>query len=222
MDYSKLTQSMIFNGIDQKNIPQVLECLKGFTKEYLNGEYIIAQGDKSEYIGILISGTAHVIRTDIDGREIIITEIEPYDTFAESYVCAGVPFPIDVQTASHNAKAYYIPVSRIISPCSQACEWHKQLLQNMMMLLARKNIILNEKIEIISKKTIRDRVMCFLTLLDEKSQVKGNCSKIIIPFNREEMAKHLSIERCALSRELSRMKEDGLIDYNKNTFVILK
>ncbi len=101
---------------------------------------------------------------------------------------------------------------KIITTCACACHFHARLIENMLRLIARKNLILNQKLEIVSKRTTREKLMCFF------DTQRGAAKRFTIPFNREELARYLCVDRSAMSNELCKMRDEGLISFHKNTF----
>ncbi|MCL2318507.1 MAG: Crp/Fnr family transcriptional regulator, partial [Treponema sp.] len=177
------------------------------------GRIVLRAGDKPDFTGIVLSGLLHILREDYDGNRSIITPIVQGESFAEVLSCAGISeSPVTVITAADSA-VMLLRFSRILDVCTGSCSFHKQLITNMLRLIAGKNLFLQNRIEILSLKSVRARVMIYL-----ESFIPEQGRNIKIPFNREEMADFLGVERSALSHELAKMKKDGLIDYRKNSF----
>lgn len=174
-------------------------------------------GDEVTYIGMVLSGSVNVMQEDFWGSRTILGHMRPGDLFAESFSCAEIKkMPVSV-VALEDSQILLIDYRRIISTCSANCVFHSHLVKNMVHILAEKNIMLTEKMEHVSRRTIREKLLSYLSATAAK---KGG-NHIDIPFNRQELADYLYIDRSALSRELSLMKKDGLIDYDKNEFVLL-
>ncbi len=211
-----LKTTLLFKGIEEKSLLTAVSCLNAAAKKYKSGEFVFRAGEKIEQVGIVLSGKAQVIREDIDGRKTIIAALSAGELFGEAFCCAGTEeIPISV-ICSADSEVLLISYSKIFSPCEKACDHHLKLIKNLLETLARKNIMLQSKLEILSKRTIREKVLAFLEI-----NGSGKSKKTKIPFDREGMADFLCIDRTALSHELSRMKKDGLINYQKNRFEIL-
>ncbi|NAS19332.1 cyclic nucleotide-binding domain-containing protein [Clostridium butyricum] len=178
---------------------------------------IIQQGDRVQFVGIVLSGGIQIIKEDIEGNINILSHLGINDIFAETFAYADIyECPITVQ-ATENCEIMFIDCKRIIKKCNNACVFHWNLIENMLSMIARKNIMLNQKMEILSKRTTREKLLAFFN-----TQVQMNHSKkFSIPYNREGLAFYLCVDRSALSRELSNMQDEGLLKFNKNEFEIL-
>jgi CRP-like cAMP-binding protein len=137
--------------------------------------------------------------------------------FAEAMVCAGISVsPVSVQSLS-DLRICYIDYSKVVKSCGSSCGFHSRLIQNMLHILAVKAILFNKKLDYLLLKGMRERITAYL--LDQSGS--NGSLEFKIPFNREEMADFLAVDRSAMSRELGKMRSEGLIDFNKNSFVIL-
>lgn len=212
-----LKKCILFGGIDDENIIAMLTCLNARVIEADKGEFIFNEGDAAEYVGILLTGEAQIIRDDFFGNRSIMTEVMPGELFGESFACADVKeLPVSV-VASENSEIMLIDCRRIITTCESSCVFHNMIIHNLLRVLAAKNLAFNKKMEIISKRTTRDKLMTYLM-----SQAKANgSSSFTIPFDRQELADYLGVERSAMSKEISRMKADGLIECDRSRFKIL-
>ena len=203
----------LFTGIDAAELEVVFKCLGVVIKEVSKDTIIMLAGDKPQYVGVVLAGQLHVIREDYDGNRSLIAAITPGDMFAEALCCAGIDeSPVTVLSA-FDSTIMLLGFSRLLLTCPNSCVYHKKLIENMLEIIANKNLQLQNRMDIIGKRAVRAKVMSYL-----ESFVKKQGRNITIPFNREEMANFLCVERSALSHELSKMKNDGLIDYSKNTF----
>jgi CRP-like cAMP-binding protein len=211
-----IKQSILFKGIEHHNLDSILACLSARVNLYKQGEFVFHAGGSVSFVGIVISGKAVEIKEDEEGNRIIISEIMPGGLFAEAYACAGaVQSDISVQAATES-KIMILDYKKVITVCSTACVFHTKLIENMLEILANKVLMMNHKLEIVSKRTIREKLMSFF----ERQKSMANSNKFAIPFNREQLADFLFVDRSALSRELSRMQDEGLIKYKKNMFEI--
>lgn len=173
-------------------------------------------GDKPEWIGLVLEGQTYIEKEDIEGRRSLVACIEPGEMFAEALCCAGVQeSPVSVCAATET-QVLLLRFERILHTCPAACAHHAQLLQNMLRILARKNLYLQGRMELLGIRSLRERILRYL-----ENTVPEKGKTIAIPFNREELADYLGAERSALSHELSRMKKDGILDYWKNQFMLL-
>jgi CRP-like cAMP-binding protein len=211
-----LSGSRLFQGINQNEIEGLLQCLRASFGQFKKGQFLLMEGDPVRHIGILFSGSADIIKEDAFGRRSIVNTLGPLDMFAEALVCAEIEeSPVSV-VGSSDGWLCFIDYKRITTTCSSACAFHSKLIQNMMSILAIKNVMFNKKVDYLLMKGMREKISSYL--LDIAKNKKA--LSFDIPFNREELAEWLSVDRSALSRELSKMKDEGIIDYKKSHFVI--
>ncbi|MBQ8515334.1 MAG: Crp/Fnr family transcriptional regulator [Ruminococcus sp.] len=212
-----LRKCRLFDNISDENLLTMLHCLGAEIRSYSKNQLIVTEGEKITHIGIILSGTAQLVRIDYYGNRSIVTNIEPSQLFGESFVCAETEtVPVSV-IASENCEAMLIDGRRIIQSCGNACEFHNQLIFNLMKVLATKNLLFNQKLEIISKRTTREKLMTYLF----QQMKKTKSSYIEIPFNRQELADFLEVDRSGLSAEISRLRREKRIECRKNQFRIL-
>ena len=209
-----LMRTSLFQGVEEIDLEAMLSCLGATERKYRKNDVILLAGTKVTSVGILIEGNAQITRDDAEGNRAILSELEKADLFAEAYVAAGAAeIPVTVIATDH-CRIVWIPFSKIIGTCSTACSFHRTLVQNMMRVIATKNILMNEKMRILSCKTTKEKLMTYLA--DYSERIGKN--KFKIPFSRNELADFLSVDRSAMSRELSKLKAEGHLDYHKNEF----
>lgn len=207
---------VLFADIEEHNILKLLSCLDARTTQWKKGSFIISPDDIVDNVGIMLCGQLHIIKESSQGDRMIISTVSPGDMFAEALCFAGnVRSPISV-VAETDAKIILFSYKNMLRTCGEFCEFHRKLNENMMRVLASKNLHLQSRIDILSNKTLRSKIMSYLL-----SQLKREGELFTIPFNREELADFLCIDRSALSRELGRMKKEGIIDFWKNQFRIV-
>ena len=207
----------LFDGISQDDLRALLHCLNAHVRSYEKSAFIFSMGDAVTSIGIVLSGAAHVIKEDYWGARAILAHIEPGGLFGEAFTCAGIDqLPLSV-SAAEKTEVLLIDYRRIIQTCSNACNFHTRLVMNMLRLLARKNIMLTQKIEVLTRKTTREKLLSYLSA----QAIHAGSSRFQIPFNRQALADYLSVERSAMSAELSKMQRDGLIKTDRRHFELL-
>ncbi len=212
-----LKQSPLFHGVEENDMEAMLGCLGATERKYGKNDVIMLAGTKVTSVGVLIEGSAQITRDDADGNRAILSELEKADLFAEAYVAAGsLEVPITV-VATSDCRILWIPFNKIVGVCSSACGFHKQLVQNMLRVIAQKNILMNEKMRILSCKTTKEKLMTYLS--DYSERVGKN--KFKIPFSRNELADFLSVDRSAMSRELGKLRDEGYLNFHKNEFELL-
>lgn len=204
----------LFDGISPRDLPSLLQCLHVETRRYDKNEFIYFAGDKVAHVGIVLSGHIQVGTHDIDGNRSILTAAGPKELFAESFACAQTEhIPVDVY-AAEPAEILFVNCRRIITVCPNFCQFHARLVENLLRIVASKNIMLNQKLEIVSKRTMRKKL---LTYLAAEARKQG-CRNFTIPFNRQELADFLGVDRSALSRELGYMRRAGVVKIQNKRF----
>lgn len=218
INYEIIKKNELFKGIEDRDLKSILSCLSAKVSVYEKGEYVYMDGQSIHHIGILLKGQVVVLKEDENGNMNILSKISKGEMFGEALACAEMEISSVSVQAVEASEILLIDYKKIIRTCSSACIFHTKLIENMLKILAQKTIILNQKIEIISKRTIREKIMAFLTL--QKSLANSNV--FTIPYNREQLSNYLYVDRSALSRELGKMRDEGLIKFKKNRFEIIE
>ena len=212
-----LNKVPLFHGIEADKLNAMLKCIGYHISSYKKGENISFEEEHVKYIGIVLSGSVDMVKEDLWGNKTIIARMHANELFGEAFACGSSTLSIVTVTAAEKTKILFLPFQKVMHTCNMTCVFHHRLIENMVRLIADKNQNLMRKVEIISKKTLREKILAYLSL-----QAQLHDSRYFrISLNRAELADYLCAERSALSRELSRMKEDGLIDYDQNMFRIL-
>lgn len=211
-----LARNPLFAKISEKDIHTLLHCLHTYEQRFQKGDWISLQQPYPE-IGIILEGNLKISKNDFQGNKMLLTSLSKGDLFAEVFAVAQVKqVPIEIQVHK-DTLVLWIPYQNIIAPCS-TCPFHLKLIQNLLQILATKNLMLNKKMEYLSCRTLQERI---LTYLNDMRQKQNNLS-FEIPFNRQELADFLCVDRSALSRELSKLQKEGKIEFYKNHFTIIK
>lgn len=213
--YHTVKTSPLFQGIALHEFSHMYGCLSAKTSVYKKDESILLAGDAIHAVGLVLSGRAKVIREDMDGRIVLMAELLPPDIFGEAFACAGVSeSPVTVFAAEETA-VLFLAYRKVVTSCPSVCPFHARLIENMLRLIAHKNLNLNQKIEILSKRTTREKLLCFFDIHRRGQR------QFTLPFNREELAHYLSVDRSAMSNELSKMRDEGILAFHKNKFELL-
>ena len=211
-----LKKSNLFSGVSSEEINAMLKCLSARLKHYKKEEFIIRSGDYIRSVGMMLSGTALIIQEDFWGKRTIISEVLPGTIFAETYACIPT-LPIEMSVISDSeCDVLFLDFNKILHVCTSSCTFHTRLIQNFLSSIARRNMVLTKKKQHMSKKTIREKLLSYLSA----ESLKSNSSTFDIPFNRQQLADYLSIDRSALSNELSKLQEEGILTYKKNRFTL--
>lgn len=217
LQIQKIKNSLLFKDINENELDSLLHCLKPMVKSYEKDSIILAEGDSVNSIGVVMSGKVQIIKEDFYGNRNILTEIGEHELFAETFPFVKVEkLPVTV-TAQTDCEIMFINHKAITTGCSSACGFHTKLIENLLYIIARKNLVLNKKIEHMSERTTREKLLSFLF----SQEKEANAKEFDIPFDRQALADYLCVERSAMSGELSKLRKEGILDFNKNHFKIM-
>ena len=212
---AKIRNSRLFENIPETELTAILKCLEAVHKEFQKSEFIFIEGTDLKQIGLVITGTVHMVKEDIWGEKTILATMHAGEIFGETFVCGERSSSVSFQAATA-CEILCLPFHRVLATCSKSCMHHHKIIENMVTVIAQKNMKLMDKMEFLSKKSIRERI---LTWLSQQMQLHQS-EKFESSLGRIELADYLCVDRSALTRELSRMKAEGLLDYDKNTFIL--
>lgn len=211
----QLRENPLFQDISEDDITTMCHCLSATTRTYQKKEYIFLSGDEINELALVISGSVKIIQEDFFANESILAIVPQGEIFAEVFTCAEISHsPVTVQ-AQEKTEILFFQYQKLLHTCDKNCNHHRKLTENLLKVLAKKCLFLNKKLEILSKRSTREKILAFL---QQSSQGK---KKFQIQLNREEMANFISVDRSAMSAELSKMKKENIILYHKNQFEIL-
>lgn len=215
---SIIQQSSLFNEIDLKEIEKLLTCLKSREQTYQKNETIIKPGDSVKEIALVLEGQVHICHHDIWGNKTIISEINPSEFFLESYACSKqLEINLNI-VANKTTTILFLNILHLITPCHHACPFHHKIIHNLLSIVASKNVLLTQKIHFLTRRSTKEKILSYLN----SQAIKNNALTFEIPFNRQQLADYLAVERSALSNELSKLKKAGILDYQKNVFKLIK
>ena len=213
-----IKKSALFQGISEDDLDGMLICLGARTASYSKNQPIFWEGEPANLIGVVLTGKVQIAKDDFFGNRNIISMMEPSQLFGEAFACAGIEKLPVTATAVTDSEILLLDCRRVITTCGNSCEFHNRIIANLLRIVAAKIIMLNQKIELTSKRTTKEKLMAYLLM-----QAKQNKSRIFaIPYDRQELADYLGVERSAMSTELSKLRREGRIDYHKNQFKILE
>ena len=213
--FEAIKGNQLFSGIDFSELSAMFHCIGAETKNYNKNDMILLSGNRIDFIGVVVSGSVKIVKEDISGNQTISAKLFSTELFGEVFACAEVFHSPVTIIAAEGCEVLFLDYRKVVTSCGKSCSFHARLIKNMLKLMAKKNMYLNQKIDILSKRTLRKKLLCFF-----EYQGKG-ASQFTINFNREELAGYLCADRSAVSAELSRMQKDGVLKYSKNTFELM-
>jgi len=212
-----LRKSPLFAGISDQELLYLLNCLKPKIYSYKRNDYITIEGNNSYSIGILLCGEAVVSKENASGNRIIISTLKPGSMFGEVLVFSGQACWLATIQAQKNSAAVFLQRDKIVGECGNVCSWHKKLIWNMLKIISDRALMLNKKVEYLIIKSIRGKISTYLI---EQYNTFGS-STFVLPMNRKELADFLNVSRPSLSREMARMRDEGIIDFHMSAVKII-
>lgn len=208
-----ILQSRFFKNISADELDEMRRCRFIKERKYKKNSVILSTGNVVRDIGTVLSGSVNIENTDPWGNKTILSNVSVGGIFAESYAFCGEPLMVDA-VAAEDTCVLFLSAAALTNGNDSQNDWRSKMIINLLENSMRKNIVLSERIFCTAPKTIRGRLLLFLSSCSKKAK----SSSFQIPFNRQQLADHLNLDRSALSKELGKMKRDGLIDFYKNTF----
>ncbi len=216
MNYELISKTALFHDCSPAETEKLLSGMQFFTKTYKKGAPVCHAGTPVSDVGIVLHGIVQIENNDLWGNKNILSLVRPGEVFAEAYACVPKePMMVDV-IAMEDSEILFLNVPKLFQLISSGKSEYTVLIRNMTMISARKNLLLSRRILHTSSKKIRDRLLSYLSY---QSELQGS-RYIDIPLNRQQLADYLSLDRSALSKELGKMKQDGLLDYHRNSFIL--
>ena len=213
-----LMRCPLFEGIGEEELMRMLHCRQAQVMEFDKKYTIMAEGSPAHYVGIVLTGSVQVTQTDFYGNRSILAVFEPGELFAEDYSCAEAnALPVSV-IAAEPCQIMLFRCSNLLHTCQNNCGFHQQLIYNLMKNMAQKALVFHRKLEILAKRTTREKLLAYLA---GQAQRAGS-NYFEIPFDRQELADYLEVDRTGLSAELGRLRREGVLDFHRSTFRLLR
>lgn len=219
MEYlaKKVVQCPLFHDIAHAELSAMLNCLQPVVRKYHKEELLTVEGEPLSALGIMVAGNAAVTKESAGGSRLIITLLERPMMFGEMAAFSDMPIWPATVVAQSDCEVLFIQAQHIIGQCQKHCTYHQQMIHNMLSIVTNRALVLNRKVEFLLLKSVREKIVAYLL---EQYRQAGK-EMFILPLDRSEMADFLNVARPALSREMGRMREEGLIDYHRASIKIL-
>ena len=214
---STLKRTQLFAGVGDDEISAMLNCLQAQLLTFQKGEYVFREGEHIDKITLLVEGKLLIQKDDFWGNRSIVHAILVGEMFGESYIAPESGAILNDVIAEENSAVLFFDIRKILTVCPSACKFHAMVIQNLFFAISEKNRKLVQKIGHISKRSTRAKLLSYLS---EEAKRQNN-SSFSIPFNRQQLADFLSVDRSAMSNELCKMRNEGLLEFDKNKFTLL-
>ena len=212
-----LKKTKLFSGVIESEIESMLTCLGASLKSYKKGEYVFREGEYINNLTLLVEGKLHIQKDDYWGNRSIINLIEVGEMFGEAYLPKSSGSLLNDVVATQDSTVIFFDLGRVLTVCPSACRFHAMTVQNLFYAISEKNRKLLSKLVVTSKRSTREKLLAYLS-----DEAKKNCTSTFeIPFNRQQLADYLSVDRSAMSNELSKMRAEGIIEFDKNRFTLI-
>ena len=205
-----MTSSPLFRDIAPADLASLLDCLDARERAYEKGAWLLRRGERTDRLGLVLSGTVHILREDFWGNRSIVGLAGPGEIFAESYALAGEPLEVSVLAAS-DARVLFLRVETALTGCGQ-------LTRNLTALLAEKNLTLTRKMRHMARRTTREKLLSYLSA----QALRSGGAEFDIPMDRQQLADYLAVDRSAMSAALGKLRDEGVLEFRKNHFRLLE
>ena len=213
-----LSHCPLFRGIKEEDLEGILGCLSARKETYASRDTICLNGDRMDEVGIIVEGEVLIVRDDFEGRRAILAHIGPGDVFGETYGCLpDAELPVSVECA-RDCTVLFLNYHKVLTTCDASCAFHQRLIENMVVLLAEKNVRLNQKLECLEKRTTREKILAYIN----QEQEKQKTSRIKLPFSKKDLADYLCVDRSGMMVELRKLQTEGVLSVEKNIIAVEK
>ena len=212
-----LRKTKMFSGVGDEEIESMLSCLNARVQHYKKGEYVLRTGGHLRDILILVKGSLHIQKDDYWGNRSLLGQLGAGEMFGEAYVAPESGALMNDVVAVEDSAVMFFDLQRLLATCSSACRFHAVVVQNLFFAISEKNRKLVQKLGHMSKRSTREKLISYLS----EEAKRQNSARFSIPFNRQQLADFLSVDRSAMSNELCKMRDEGLLRFDKNHFELL-
>lgn len=210
-----LRNTGLFEGIEDDEMETMLKCLGAFTRRYAKDEFLFRRGDHTECLGVVLTGNVRVVREDWWGNRTVLGDVGAGMPICTEYACTSDPLDVSI-VANEPTEVMFLDVGRAANVCNSSCKFHNRLVKNLMRNLAGTSMVMNRRLDQLAKRSTREKICAFLS---DQARAAGS-SDFMIGMNRQEMADYLGVDRSAMSTELGKMQREGVIEFQKNHFVL--
>ena len=212
-----LKNTQLFLGASDEDIEAMLGCLQARLCTYKKGEYVLREGERIERLMMLVKGELHIQRDDYWGNRSIISMVGVGEMFGEAYAAPESGPLLNDVLAVEDSAVIFLDIGKLLTVCPNGCKFHAMAVKNLFFAISEKNRKLVRKLGYMSRRTTREKLIAYLS----EEAKRQNSGAFSIPFNRQQLADFLSVDRSAMSNELCKLRDEGLIEFEKNRFRLL-
>lgn len=209
-----LTAARLFDGLTEKDIASILRCLSAEMPDFPKNCFIMRRGERTEKIGLVLSGSVLVMQEDFWGNRSIMAKLTPGDTFAEAFACSENALMNADVLAAEDCTVLLLHIRRLLDSSGTSCGFHGILIKNLLRETAEKNIRITERMTITSRRTTREKLLAYLSA----ESARQGSSEFTIPFDRQQLADYLCVDRSAMSAELCKLRDAGILRFKRSHF----
>lgn len=213
----KLRHTKLFSGVGEEEILAMVNCLGFKIGEIKKGEYVFRAGEHIHEVALLVEGSLFIQKDDYWGNRSVINKVVAGDTFGEAYAMPDSEVLLNDILALEDSVVLFFDINRVLTVCSNSCKFHTRIIQNLLQSISARNRMLTQKINYMAQRSLRDKLIAYLSA---QSQLNGS-SSFDIPFNRQQLADFLSVDRSAMSNELCKMRDAGMLRFSHNHFELI-
>ena len=216
MNTSFLASTQLFHGISESEITELLLCLGAHERNFQKGDVIFRAGSPVDKFGMVLSGSVNIVVNLYWGNSVIFGHVGKGEVFSENYAAVpGKELVCDV-VACEDTRVLFLKMLSVLTTCRKGCAYHNRIIQNMLRISAQKNLNMSSRMMHTASKSLRERLLSYFS----EQALEHGSAHFTIPFNRQQLADYLAVNRSAMSKELSKMQAEGLITYRKNEFLL--
>lgn len=212
-----MENSMIFSSISAQDLAQMMDCFGGHEEHFTVGQTVMQYRDGLRQIGILLSGEAQLVRYDYDGNCSILETLEEDSVFGELFALPMAEDEFSVE-CTKDCSVLFLDYERMMTRCKRGCKCHDILVRNMLELVSRKVQRLSQRLEVLSQRTIRGKVLCYFGMLSRRE----NSKSFTLPFSMSSLVDYLCVDRSAMLREMKKLRTEGVLDSSGKNVTLLK
>ncbi|MDC7292045.1 MULTISPECIES: Crp/Fnr family transcriptional regulator [unclassified Butyrivibrio] len=217
MNLEGIEKSRLFQGMTAKELSSCIASLDAREKKYRKDDLILRAGERTSSIGMVLSGSVTIESNDVWGNCSVLSHVSKNQFFAETYALLGEVLLVDVR-ANEDCRILFCNIRNLLEDSKKSSPWKEKLLKNILIISSQKNLVLSGRSFHTSPKSCRGRLLSYLNAI----ALQTSSREFDIPFNRQQLADYLNLERTNMSKELSHMKDEGLIEYRKSHFKLIK